>query len=67
MRLVFCCLMVSNNVPDLFVLDEPTNNLDIQNIGIITKAVKEYQGTLLVVSHDKHFIEEIGIEKIIEL
>lgn len=67
MRLVFCCLMVSNNIPDLFVLDEPTNNLDIQNIDIITKTIKEYQGTLLVVSHDKHFIEEIGIERIIEL
>lgn len=67
MRLMFCCLMVSNNMPDLFVLDEPTNNLDIQNIEIITTAIKEYQGTLLVVSHDKQFIKEIGIERIIEV
>ena len=32
MRLAFCCLMISNNTPDMFILDEPTNNLDIQSI-----------------------------------
>lgn len=67
MRLMFCCLMISNNMPDLFILDEPTNNLDIQNIEIITEMVKEYRGTLLVVSHDKYFIGEIGITKTLEL
>ena len=36
MRLAFCCLMISNQTPDLFILDEPTNNLDIQSIEIIT-------------------------------
>ena len=59
--------MISNNMPDLFILDEPTNNLDIQNIEIITEMVKEYRGTLLVVSHDKYFIGEIGITKTLEL
>lgn len=67
MRLMFCCMMISNNIPDFFILDEPTNNLDIQNIEIITKMMKEYQGTLLVVSHDKYFIKEIDITKILEL
>lgn len=66
-RLVFCCLMISDNTPDLFVLDEPTNNLDIQNIEIMTSAIKAYRGTLLVVSHDRRFMEEIGVECYIEL
>ena len=32
MRLSFCCLMIADNTPDMFILDEPTNNLDIESI-----------------------------------
>jgi len=67
MRLMLCCLMISNHSPDLFVLDEPTNNLDIENIEILTSAVNEYSGTLLVVSHDILFIKEIGAGRIIDI
>jgi ATPase subunit of ABC transporter with duplicated ATPase domains len=67
MRLILCCLMISNKSPDLFVLDEPTNNLDIENIEILTSVIKDYSGTLLVVSHDVHFIEEINITRKIYL
>lgn len=63
MRLAFCCLMISNNTPDMFILDEPTNNLDIQSIEIITSTIRDYTGTVLVVSHDKYFINEIGVER----
>lgn len=63
MRLMLCCLMIGEQMPDMFILDEPTNNLDIENIEILTEAVKEYNGTLLVVSHDKYFLEEININK----
>ena len=41
---------------------EPTNNLDIQSIEIITATIKNYTGTVVVVSHDKYFVNEIGIE-----
>lgn len=61
MRLAFSCLMIDNNTPDLFILDEPTNNLDIQSIEIITSAIKQYTGTVLVVSHDQSFVAEIGV------
>ena len=51
MRLAFCCLMISNNTPDMFILDEPTNNLDIQSIEIITATIKNYAGTVITQSH----------------
>lgn len=67
MRLMLCCLTISDRTPDIIVLDEPTNNLDIQNIEILTAAVNEYKGTLIVVSHDEYFLEEINVERVIEL
>ena len=67
MRLIFCCLLISESAPDLFVLDEPTNNLDIQSLGIITSSLQRYRGTVLVISHDRYFIEEIGIEREIDI
>lgn len=67
MRLMLCCLMISNHTPDLFVLDEPTNNLDIRSTEILTAAVKEYNGTLLVISHDSVFLEEINVNRKVEL
>lgn len=67
MRLCLCCLMISNHIPDMFVLDEPTNNLDISSLSILISTIKNYRGTVLVISHDKHFISEIGITKNISL
>lgn len=67
MRLAFCCLMISNNTPDVFILDEPTNNLDIQSIDIIATTIREYTGTVIIISHDKYFIDEIGIDQYILL
>jgi ATPase subunit of ABC transporter with duplicated ATPase domains len=67
MRLILCCLTIKSQAPDLIILDEPTNNLDIQNIKILTDAVNEYSGTLVVISHDAYFLEQIHIEEAIEL
>lgn len=67
MRLALCCITVGNAAPDLIILDEPTNNLDIQNVAILTNAIKDYEGTLLVISHDAYFLEEIGVEREIVL
>ncbi|MCD8182808.1 MAG: ATP-binding cassette domain-containing protein [Bacteroides sp.] len=66
-RLYLCCLMISNHMPDLFILDEPTNNLDLLSLDILTSVIRDYQGTLLVISHDRRFVEEIGVTKTIEL
>ena len=61
MRLILCCLTINHQAPDIIVLDEPTNNLDIQNIEILTAAINEYKGTLLVVSHDEYFLKQINV------
>jgi ATPase subunit of ABC transporter with duplicated ATPase domains len=67
MRLMLCCLTIAHQTPDLIILDEPTNNLDIQNIEILTTAINEYNGTLIVVSHDQYFLEQINIAREINL
>lgn len=67
MRLMLCLLTISNKAPDMIILDEPTNNLDIQNIEILTQAINEYQGTLIVVSHDQYFLKQINIEETISV
>ncbi|MEO6174419.1 MAG: ABC-F family ATP-binding cassette domain-containing protein [Flavobacterium circumlabens] len=67
MRLILCCLTLNKQSPDLIILDEPTNNLDIQNLEILTAAINEYQGTLIVISHDESFLEQINIQNILSL
>ena len=67
MRLCLCSPMIANHVPDLFVLDEPTNNLDLSSLAILTRTVRNYRGTLLVVSHDDNFTREIGITRTVGL
>ena len=67
MRLAICCLMIRQHAPDLFALDEPTNNLDIPNIEILTSTISNYRGTLIVISHDKKFLDDIGIKGKIQI
>lgn len=66
-KLLLCCLKISNNAPDLLILDEPTNNLDVYSQDILTYAVKGFKGTILVISHDRYFINGIDINKTISL
>lgn len=63
LRLLLCGLSISNKAPDMIILDEPTNNLDLQNVEILTHSIKDYHGTLLLISHDEVFLEEIGIDR----
>lgn len=67
MKLALCRLLVCDNAPDLIIADEPTNNIDISSMDILAATLKSYEGTLLVVSHDEHFIRDVGIERAIKL
>lgn len=67
MRLALCCITIGQQAPDMIVLDEPTNNLDIQNVEILTTGINSYRGTLLVVSHDAYFLKETGVRHVISL
>ena len=67
MRLLLCCLMISNNTPDIIIADEPTNNLDIDSMQILASTLRSYQGTLIVVSHDDSFIADVDVRQTINL
>jgi ATPase subunit of ABC transporter with duplicated ATPase domains len=67
MRLILCLLTINNVAPDIIILDEPTNNLDILNIEILTAAINAYKGTVLVVSHDEYFLKRISVEESVVL
>ena len=67
MRLMLCMLTIGNQAPDIIFLDEPTNNLDMQNIRVLIDAINEYRRTLIVISHDQYFLQQIGVEQTITL
>jgi len=66
-RLMMACLLAASNTPELLILDEPTNNLDLKSISQMERALNGYTGALIVISHDRDFVENIGITKTINL
>ncbi len=57
-RLKLFCLMQKNN--NLLILDEPTNHIDISTKEILEEALNSYNGTILMVSHDRYFINKVA-------
>jgi ATP-binding cassette subfamily F protein 3 len=52
--------------PNLLVLDEPTNNLDIAAIEVLEATLDEFVGTVLVISHDRYFLDKV-VDRVVEL
>jgi ATPase subunit of ABC transporter with duplicated ATPase domains len=52
---------------DLLILDEPTNHLDIRSKEVIEAALRDYQGAMLLISHDRYFIEQVGIDRAVTI
>ena len=53
--------------PGLLILDEPTNHINFRHIPIIAKALDQYKGTMIIVSHMEEFIEQIRIDEVLDL
>ena len=56
-RVALCRLLLER--PDLLLLDEPTNHLDAESVAWLEKTLREYPGTVLVVTHDRYFLENV--------
>lgn len=67
MRAGLACLLGGDQSPEILIADEPTNNLDLPSIEELVSAFRDYRGALIVVSHDTTFVEELGIERVVEL
>jgi ATPase subunit of ABC transporter with duplicated ATPase domains len=62
-RAALAALMLAEPAPQLLMLDEPTNNLDMASVRQLTTALEGYEGALVVASHDVAFLREIGVTR----
>ncbi|MEU1014345.1 ATP-binding cassette domain-containing protein [Streptomyces sp. NPDC005898] len=62
-RAALAALLLAEPAPQLLMLDEPTNNLDMASVRQLSTALESYEGALIVASHDLAFLESIGITR----
>ncbi|MFF3125430.1 ABC-F family ATP-binding cassette domain-containing protein [Streptomyces sp. NPDC057908] len=62
-RAALAATMLAAPAPQLLMLDEPTNNLDIASVRQLTSALESYEGALLIAGHDLPFLESVGITR----
>ena len=66
-RLALSCLFSRPKPPQLLLLDEPTNHLDIRATQLLEKALQNYDGAIVCVSHDRSFVEALNVDRIVDL
>ena len=67
LKATLAALIGGTEQPDMLILDEPTNNLEIKSIAILEDALNQYRGAILLVSHDEMFARNIRVDKEIEI
>ncbi|HEU5209935.1 MAG TPA: ABC-F family ATP-binding cassette domain-containing protein [Longimicrobiales bacterium] len=67
LRASLACVLGGRTPPSLLVLDEPTNHLDLDALAALEDALQAYDGALLVVSHDRPFLDAIGVQRRVRL
>lgn len=63
----FILAMLIAKKPNCIILDEPTNHLDIYALDFLEDAIRTYKGTLIIVTHDRYFMNRIGDHKLLDL
>ena len=63
LRLALCLELTRATPPQLLLLDEPSNHLDLDALGHLEAVLRAYRGALVVVSHDETFLERVGVER----
>ncbi len=58
---------ISLQRPGLLILDEPTNHINFRHIPVIAKAIDEFEGALILVSHSPEFVEQVHVDQILDL
>ncbi|HYI57908.1 MAG TPA: ABC-F family ATP-binding cassette domain-containing protein [Microlunatus sp.] len=66
-RASLAALLLAEPAPQLLILDEPTNNLDLDSVAQLTAALNAYEGALLVISHDEPFLADLALTARLDL
>lgn len=60
-------ILLIRPLPEVIILDEPTNNLDINSVKVLEESFRQYKGAMIVVSHDPDFLKNIGVTEFLKI